>query len=80
VSSVEIPLYRVYLVAPIDKRLGMRPDDAIELGDYQPDDPALLPAIGGTLTFQGTVYTLALPVQSSNDPSSYAGDIYVELA
>ena len=53
-SDAEISLYRVYLVAPIDKRLGMRLDDAVELGTYEPEDPAWLPAVGKTFTLQGT--------------------------
>ena len=73
-------IYRVYLVAPIDKRLGMRLDDAVELGSYEPEDPAWRPGVGETFTFQGTNYTIALPSQANDDPSTNAGDIYVEPA
>jgi hypothetical protein len=79
-SDAAIPLYRVYLVAPIDKRLGMRLDDAVELGSYEPADPAWLPSVGETLTFQGSKYTIALPGQPNDDPSNYVGDLYVEPA
>jgi hypothetical protein len=77
-SAAEIPLYRVFLLAPIDRRLGMRLDDAVELGSYEPEDPGWLPAVGEALMFQGTRYTVALPAQPSDDPSTYAGDIYTE--
>jgi hypothetical protein len=43
-SAAERPLYRVYLAAPIDKRIGMRLDNAVELGSYEPEDSAWLPA------------------------------------
>ena len=78
--SADMPLYRVYLVAPIDKRLGMRLDDAVELGSYEAEDPAWLPGVGETFTFQGTNYTIALPAQANDAPSTYAGDIYVQPA
>lgn len=79
-SATEIPRYRVRLRASADKRLGMRLDETVELGGYAPEDPAWLPTVGETFTFQGTSYRIALPAQIRDDQSGYAGDIYVEPA
>jgi hypothetical protein len=58
----------------------MRLEDAVELGRYEPADPRWLATVGETLTFQGADYTIARPAQPSGDPSTSAGDLYVQHA